>query len=150
MFSLRHATSKFRNSPPAGPNKRYVHRERLDARAERFTTKTSAMLKMLALAVPMFLLLLHGQSDDGSKFTVKLLHNRYGLSVRNGELSGTGAPVLQSAIARSRFVLLGEEHGIAETPKFWIGVCNAAGPAGFQPWSSKKGLGPVSPTARRN
>ena len=102
-------------------------------------TKTSAMLKMLALAVPMFLLLLHGQSDDGSKFTVKLLHNRYGLSVRNGELSGTGAPVLQSAIARSRFVLLGEEHGIAETPKFWIGVCNAAGPAGFHTMAIEEG-----------
>jgi hypothetical protein len=40
--------------------------------------------------------------------------------------------VLQSAIAQSRFVLLGEDHGLAQTPELGAAVCNAAGPARFQ------------------
>ena len=51
------------------------------------------------------------QSKQADQFIAKLLQNRYALSVRSGHLSGAGAQVLQSAIAQSRFVLLGEEHG---------------------------------------
>jgi hypothetical protein len=82
---------------------------------------------------------LYGQSDDSSKFTAKLLQNRFGLSIRNGEFSGTGAPILKSAIAQSRFVLVGEEHGHAETPKFWTGVCSAAGAQGFHTMAIEEG-----------
>ena len=67
------------------------------------------------------------QSTQTDRFVAKLLENRYALSVRNGQLLGAGAQVLQSAIAQSRFVLLGEEHGVAQTPEFWAAVCNAAG-----------------------
>ncbi len=49
-----------------------------------------------------------GQSD---RFLEKLLQHRYALSIRGGQFSDTGAPILQSAIAHSRFVLLGEDHG---------------------------------------
>jgi hypothetical protein len=104
--------------------------------------RTSATFATAALALPMLLgsaLLLHGQSYDGSKLTAKLLQNRYGLSVRNGRLSGTGAHVLRSAIAQSRFVLLGEDHGLAETPRFWGGVCDAAAPEGFQTMAIEEG-----------
>jgi len=100
------------------------------------TTPLSALASLVLLgSAP----LLHAQSEDGSKFTAKLLQNRYGLSVRNGQLTGTGAQVLQSAIAQSCFVLLGEVHGLAETPKFWGAVCNAAGPEGFHTMALEEG-----------
>jgi hypothetical protein len=67
------------------------------------------------------------------------LQNRYALSVRSGQLSGAGAEVLQSAIAQSRFVLLGEEHGGAQTPEFWAAVCAAARPAGFHAMAVEEG-----------
>lgn len=96
--------------------------------------KTLAVTVLLGLASR-----LYGQTDDGGKFTGKLLQNRYGLSVRDGRLAGTGAPVLQSAIAQSRFILPGEIHGLAETPKFGAGVCSVAGPQGFHTMAVEEG-----------
>jgi hypothetical protein len=78
-------------------------------------------------------------SSSPDKFIAKLLQNRYSLSVRNGRLSGTGAQVLQSAIAQSRFVLLGEDHGLAQSPQFGTAVCNAAGAAPFQTLAIEEG-----------
>jgi hypothetical protein len=71
------------------------------------------------------------QSTQGDRFVARLLQNRYALSVRGGELSGAGAPVLQSAIAQSRFVLLGEYHGVSQTPELGAAVCRAAAPEGL-------------------
>ncbi len=73
------------------------------------------------------------------KFIARLLQSRYSLSVRNGQLLGTGAQVLQSAIAQSRFVLLGEDHGLAQTPELGAAVCNAASPARFQTMAIEEG-----------
>ena len=95
-----------------------------------------------ALAVPLVLgsaWLSRGQSTGESIFNAKLLQNRYGLSVRGAQFSGTGAQLLLSAIAQSRFVLVGEWHELAETPKFWQGVCSAAGPAGFHSMAVEEG-----------
>jgi len=75
---------------------------------------------------------LHNRHHHSTNFIAKFLQSRYSLSVRNGQLFGTGARVLQSAIAQSRFVLLGEDHGLAQTPELGVAVCNAAGPARFQ------------------
>jgi len=83
--------------------------------------------------------LLHGQPDDDGRFTARLVENRYGLSVRDGQFSGTGAAVLRSSIAKAGFVLVGEEHGLAETSQFWIGVCNAACPNGFHTMALEEG-----------
>ena len=71
------------------------------------------------------------QSTQGDRFVARLLQNRYALSVRGGELSGAGAPVLQSAIAQARFVLLGEYHGVSQTPELGAAVCRAAAPEGL-------------------
>lgn len=79
------------------------------------------------------------QSKQADRFVAKLLQNRYALSVRRGQLSGAGAQVLQSAIAQSRFVLLGEDHGVAQTPEFWAAVCNAAGPERFHTMAVEEG-----------
>ncbi|HLH31618.1 MAG TPA: hypothetical protein VKY31_10475, partial [Terriglobia bacterium] len=46
---------------------------------------------------------------------------------------------LQNAIAQSRFVLLGEDHGIAQTAQFWSAVCNAAAPEGFHTMAVEEG-----------
>jgi hypothetical protein len=79
------------------------------------------------------------QSKQADRFIAKLLQNRHALSVRRGQLSGAGAQVLQSAIAQSRFVLLGEEHGGAQAPEFWAAVCNAAGPERFHTMAVEEG-----------
>ena len=79
------------------------------------------------------------QSRPAERFIAKLLANRYALSVRRGQLSGAGAQVLRSAIAESRFVLLGEYHGVAQTPEFWAAVCHAAGPEGFHTMAVEEG-----------
>jgi hypothetical protein len=67
------------------------------------------------------------------------LENRYALSVRGGQLSGAGAQVLRPAIAQSRFVLLGEEHGGAQTPEFTTAVCKAAGSQPFHMMAVEEG-----------
>ena len=72
-------------------------------------------------------------------FLAKLLQNRFALAVRDGQLAGTGAALLQSAIAQSRFVLLGEYHGIAQTSEFFTAVCHAAGPQGFRTMAVEEG-----------
>ena len=68
----------------------------------------SVLLLLAAQAAP------PPQPDD--RFVAALVKNRYALSALDGRLSGSGAPLLLSAIAQSRFVLLGEDHGEAETP----------------------------------
>jgi hypothetical protein len=79
------------------------------------------------------------QSRPPDALIAKLLENRYGLSVRDGQLSGGGTPVLQSAIEQSRFVLLGEEHGTAQTPELQAAVCRAAAPVGFHTLAVEEG-----------
>src|SRR5438067_993145 len=68
------------------------------------------------------------RSTQTDRFLTKLLQNRYALAVRRGQLTGGGAQVLQTAIAQSRFVQVGEYHGIAQTSEFVTAVCHAAGP----------------------
>jgi hypothetical protein len=111
-------------------------------------SKKSAALGISAVLVFVTARLLSGwplssqavpQSAPADRFTAKLLQNRHALSVRRGQLSGAGAQVLQSAIAQSRFVLLGEYHGVAQTPEFWAAVCRAAGPEGFHTMAVEEG-----------
>ena len=79
------------------------------------------------------------QSRPAERFLAKLLENRYALAARGGQLSGAGAPVLRSAIAQSRFVLLGEEHGIAQAPELMAAVCKAAVPKPFHTMAVEEG-----------
>lgn len=62
------------------------------------------------------------------RFLARLLQHRYALSVHKGQLSLAGAYVLASAIAQSRFVVLGEDPA-SETPEFWAAVYDPAAPA---------------------
>jgi hypothetical protein len=78
-------------------------------------------------------------SASADRFIARILQNRYSLSVRNGQLSGTGADMLRSAIAQSRFVLLGEEHGFAQAPELATAICNAAGSDRFHAMAIEEG-----------
>ena len=82
------------------------------------------------VAAPMFLGSDSDQTDSTvvpappDPFLARLLHNRYALSVHKGQLSLAGAYVLNSAIAQSRFILLGEDPGATGAPEFWAAVSN--------------------------
>jgi len=72
-------------------------------------------------------------------FTEQLNKNRYDLKVQDGRLSGAGAPVLESAMKDAQFVMVGEDHGIAEIPAIYGGLCDIAGPLGFHTMAIETG-----------
>lgn len=97
---------------------------------------------MRSVIAPAFLasaVLLCGQPDEASKFAARLLQNRYGLSVPDGQITGTGAQVLKTAIAQAQFVLLGETHGIVEIARLAGAVCKAAETEGFRALAIEEG-----------
>lgn len=79
---------------------------------------------------------LHAQEN---KFTERLLQNRYQLAVQDGRMSGSGAPVMQNAISGAQFVMIGEDHGIAQIPQFVGAVCDLVGPEGFHTMAVESG-----------
>jgi hypothetical protein len=94
---------------------------------------------ILLLLVPMLLATSVGQQNTLSTI---LAENRYGLQVENGRLSGTAVPVLQQAIAESQFVLLGEDHGTAEIPRLFSGICGLVAGNGFHTVAAE--IGPLA------
>jgi hypothetical protein len=108
-------------------------------RVPRCPSTVNQLISGSALAFAALLSSAHGQPADSGAFTAKLLQNRYALSIRNGQFTGTAATVLKSAIAQSQFVLVGETHGLADTPMFWTAVCNTAGPQGFRTMAIEEG-----------
>jgi erythromycin esterase-like protein len=63
-------------------------------------------------------------ADRAAKF-------HYQMEVKDGRLSGSGAPILVSALEDAQFVLLGEDHGIAQIPQFDAAICGVLGSKGF-------------------
>jgi hypothetical protein len=61
----------------------------------------------------------------------RLQEVRYGLSVEEGKLSGSAAPVLTSAIAEAQYVLIGEDHLTCEIPQFTKAICNTVAKQGL-------------------
>ena len=61
----------------------------------------------------------------------RLESSRYSLTINNGQLAGTGASIVTGALDQAQFVLVGEDHGIAQIPEFWSAICRTAVPAGF-------------------
>jgi hypothetical protein len=57
---------------------------------------------------------------------------RYSLSVSGGRLAGTGAAVLVDATRGAHFVMVGEDHGTAEIPRFCDALFASLVPFGFQ------------------
>jgi hypothetical protein len=56
---------------------------------------------------------------------------RSGIRVENGLLSGAGATVLADAVARTRYILIGEDHLTREIPQFTTAICNLAAKQGL-------------------
>lgn len=72
-------------------------------------------------------------------FQTALEQHRYSLEVQDGAFSGTAAPVLTTALAQAHFVLVGEDHGTVEIPRFWEAICRATVPAGFRTMAIETG-----------
>ena len=64
-------------------------------------------------------------------FAARLEQSRTALRVDDGGLHGPGAAVLAEAVARARYVLIGEDHLSREIPRFTTGICRMMAPAGL-------------------
>ena len=87
--------------------------------------------KLIAALISLVLLVVTPALTQQSKFTERLLQNRYELNFQDERLSGPGLPTLQTAVTGAQFVLIGEDHGIAQIPQFSGAVCDLVGPQGF-------------------
>ena len=72
-------------------------------------------------------------------FAEQLNKQRYELSVQEGHLAGSGVPVLESALKDAQFVMVGEDHGIAEIPALYAGLCDILGPQDFHTMAIETG-----------
>src|SRR5271167_462695 len=78
-------------------------------------------------------------SAQESAFNERLLKNRYALTLSDGNLGGPALPVLQTAVKDAQFVLVGEDHGIAQIPAVVRGLCDQLVPAGFHTMALETG-----------
>jgi hypothetical protein len=66
----------------------------------------------------------------------------YPLTIAGGGLTGAGGDVLKGEIAKSDFVLFGEDHGFADSPVLLAALARDAKPAGFDHYVIE--VGPLS------
>lgn len=78
-------------------------------------------------------------------FQETLTASRMPLEIRDGRLSGPGAAFLESRAAESQFVLVGEEHGVADIAATVQALLAGIGPLGYRhlaievdPWMTAK------------
>lgn len=93
------------------------------------------------------LILLNGLPAQGEPegFAGALAEHRYALRLEDGRLGGDGAEFLTAAARQSRYVLLGEVHGLADTSELAEALFRELRPAGFEtyvtevgPWSARR------------
>lgn len=68
---------------------------------------------------------------QNAAFLETVQKNHAGLTVKDGKLSGPGADVLRTALGEAQFVLMGEDHGVAQIPEFGAALCAELAPRGF-------------------
>jgi hypothetical protein len=66
-----------------------------------------------------------------STLTRLIRQNRYSLTVNGTQFSGAGWDKLRASVQKSQFVLLGEDHGLAEVPQFAAAIAQVLKPAVF-------------------
>ncbi|HYL26730.1 MAG TPA: hypothetical protein VEW74_02785, partial [Candidatus Nitrosotalea sp.] len=72
------------------------------------------------------------QKPNGlSSFAAAVAKERVELTFDDGRFAGPGAAVIQNAVAGVQYVMIGEDHGIAEIPAFSTALCRAVAPQGF-------------------
>jgi hypothetical protein len=62
----------------------------------------------------------------------ELARHRYPLTLENGSLGGEGARVLSDEARAAAFVLVGEDHGLAEMPRFVDALFRLVAPHGYR------------------
>lgn len=74
-----------------------------------------------------------------------LAGHRYSLRLEDGRLAGDGAALLTSAARTARYVVVGEDHGLAETSQLTEALFRELRPLGFEtyvtevgPWSARR------------
>ncbi len=95
-----------------------------------FALRAMTAAVILALVI-VFIPAMPATAQQAETFADRLAINRYQIDVKDGRLSGAGATVLESALADAQFVLVGEDHGMAQVPQFDAAICALIGPAGF-------------------
>ena len=88
------------------------------------------MLKFLLVVTGLVGLLLPVHAQD-TTLTRLLRSNAYPLAATGSQLAGTGWERLRTSIAQSQFVLVGEDHGMAQIPQFTQAVARELQPAAF-------------------
>ncbi|GAB3722127.1 hypothetical protein GCM10027594_02740 [Hymenobacter agri] len=88
------------------------------------------MLKKLLSLVALAGLLQPVHAQD-STLTRLLRTNAYPLTAAGSQLAGTGWDKIRASIAQSQFVLVGEDHGMAQIPQFTQAVARELQPAAF-------------------
>lgn len=89
------------------------------------------MLIRLAFLATALTLGFANQAIADTSVLEKLKDKRLAITLDQGMLSGPGAAPLLQASRQAQYVLLGENHGIAEVAKFSSAYFNALAPAGF-------------------
>lgn len=77
-----------------------------------------------------FLVVFSAAAQD-STLTRLIRQHYYPLTVSDGQYGGAGWDKLRAAIQKSQFVLVGEDHGLAEIPPFTAAVAQVLKPAVF-------------------
>ena len=72
-----------------------------------------------------------GQANKGPAFADALARARFSFTMHDTTLAGPGAAVLKTAVASSRFVLLGEDHFSQETPRLAASLCDFMHPDAY-------------------
>jgi hypothetical protein len=80
----------------------------------------------------LLLLVLVARTASADPLAEAIAKTKSALSVDGGKLAGPGADVLRPAITAANFVMLGEDHGIAQIPAFGAALCAELAPHGFR------------------
>jgi erythromycin esterase-like protein len=88
-------------------------------------------LRKLALGLAAISLAGLARGQKSPSFTEALLASRLSLTVDGGKLTGPGGEAIRTATADAQYVLLGEDHGIAQIPQFAAALCSELAPHGF-------------------
>ncbi len=96
------------------------------ARTKLFVRVVFAWVSMAALA-------------QSNPLADQLVKNRTSLSIQDGRLTGAGAQVIKDVVSDSQFVMVGEDHGVAQIPQFVGALCDMLAPQGFHTFAVEAG-----------
>jgi hypothetical protein len=76
---------------------------------------------------------------EDAPFATRLERSRATLQVDADGLHGAGAAVIAEAVARAKYVLIGEDHLSREIPQFTTGICRQMAPGGLDAFAVEIG-----------